>query len=126
MEAAPKTVWLVGKKLQDEEIKNNLELEGYTVRSFYPGKFSLIDDQPNLVIFSEAELKGFEILVKLRNFYPGTTIMSLPEAQIEKMIQRAPEKSHERVPKSAQEDDFQTSVNRLISSLQKIEADEQD
>lgn len=127
MELLTKTVWLVGKKLQNQDIKENLEMEGYVVRGFHTGEFSLIDDQPDLVIFSEAELKGFEILVKLRNFYPGTTIMSVPEAQIEKMIEKAPEKNARanKVPETGQ-DDFQESVNRLIDSIRKIEdADEE-
>jgi hypothetical protein len=127
METVTKTVWLVGKKLQNQDIKENLEMEGYVVRGFHEDKFSLADDQPDLVIFSEAEIKGFEILVKLRNFYPATTIMSVPEAQIEKMIQKAPERGRDanKVPESAP-DDFQESVNRLIDSILKIEDDSEE
>lgn len=122
METVTKTVWLVGKKLQNQDIKSNLETEGYVVRGFHTEEFSLTDDQPDLVIFSEAELKGFEILVRLRNFYPATTIMSVPEAQIEKMIAKAPEKGDptNKVPETGH-NDFQESVNRLIDSIRKIE-----
>ncbi|MCD9014477.1 hypothetical protein [Parachryseolinea silvisoli] len=127
METVTKTVWLVGKKLQNQDIQENLEMEGYVVRGFHDDKFSLTDDQPDLVIFSEAEIKGFEILVKLRNFYPATTIMSVPEAQIEKMIQKAPERGQatNKVPESGP-DDFQESVNRLIDSILKIEDDNEE
>jgi hypothetical protein len=127
METVTKTVWLVGKKLQNQDIKENLEMEGYVVRGFHEDKFSLTDDQPDLVIFSEAEIKAFEILVRLRNFYPATTIMSVPEAQIEKMIQKAPEKGRDanKVPESAP-DDFQESVNRLIDSILKIKDDNEE
>jgi hypothetical protein len=127
METVTKTVWLVGKKLQNQDIKSNLEMEGYVVRGFHTEEFSLTDDQPDLVIFSEAELKGFEILVRLRNFYPATTIMSVPEAQIEKMIARAPEKGNptNKVPESGP-NDFQESVNRLINSIRKIEDEDEE
>lgn len=127
METATKTVWLVGSKLQNQDIKSNLESEGYEVRGFHSGEFSLTDDQPDLVIFSEAEIKGFEILVRLRNFYPAATIMSVPEAQIEKMIQTASEKDGplNKVPETSA-NDFQDSVNRLIDSILKIEDEDKE
>ncbi|MBT1685640.1 hypothetical protein [Dawidia soli] len=127
METVTKTVWLVGKKLQNQDIKSNLEMEGYVVRGFHTEEFSLTDDQPDLIIFSEAEIKGFEILVRLRNFYPGATVMSVPEAQIDRMIERAPEKGGpaNKVPETGV-NDFQDSVNRLIDSLLKIEDEDKE
>lgn len=103
-----KVAWIIGQNpVNQQKIKER----GYSIRLFKSTRqmMNSFDEYPDLIIFSEAEIKDFTILFKIREFFPGVVILSLPPEPVEV-------KSTVQVLKPLAE-----SMDRLIDAIRKIE-----
>jgi len=106
-----KVAWIIGKNpVNQQKIKER----GYEVRQFQnvAQLQQSFDEQPDLIIFSEADIKDFSILSKIRDFFPGVVVLSLPPEPVEVV---------EMVTKQASDSTLAQSMDRLVSAIRKIE-----
>jgi hypothetical protein len=109
---ADKVAWIIGKLPVDQQ---KIRERGYSIREFdqqtVPQQY--IDDQPDLIIFSESGVKDFSIFFKMKYFYPDTIILTVPD--------QAPPKSKP----AENHDQYRTgdslSISRLLNAIRKIE-----
>jgi hypothetical protein len=103
-----KVAWIIGQNpVNQQKIKER----GYAIRLFKSTRqlTNSFDEHPDLIIFSEAEIKDFTILFKIRDFFPGVIILSLPPEPVEV-------KSTVQVLKPLAE-----SMDRLVDAIRRIE-----
>jgi len=103
-----KVAWIIGQNpVNQQKIKER----GYSIRLFKSSRqvINSFDEYPDLIIFSEAEIQDFTILFKIREFFPGVVILSLPPEPVEV-------KTTVQVLKPLAE-----SMDRLIDAIRKIE-----
>ncbi|RAV98660.1 SGNH/GDSL hydrolase family protein [Pseudochryseolinea flava] len=103
-----KVAWIIGTNPVSQR---RIRERGYKIRLFKSDRqmMNSFDEYPDLIIFSEAEIKDFTILFKIREFFPGVVILSLPPEPVEV-------KSTVQVLKPLAE-----SMDRLIDAIRKIE-----
>jgi hypothetical protein len=107
-----KVAWIIGQNSVDQQ---RIRERGYTIKEF-PKVSQLhqsFDEQPDLIIFSEADIKDFTILTRIRDFFPSVIILSMPPMPAE-----TAEIIHER---DAEESEFAQSMGRLLNAIRKIE-----
>ena len=103
-----KVAWIIGQNpVNQQKIKER----GYSIRLFKSTRqmTNSFDEYPDLIILSEAEIQDFTILYKIREFFPGVVILSLPPEPVEV-------KTTVQVLKPLAE-----SMDRLIDAIRKIE-----
>lgn len=108
---ADKVAWVIGQNPVD---KFKIRQRGYAIREFKLKRdlVHAIDEQPDLVIFSEADIKDFSILSHIRKFFPDVIVLSLPPQPVE----------HETFFADAAEITLlEESMTRLLKAIRKIE-----
>lgn len=107
-----KVAWIIGEiPVDHQKIKNS----GYAIREFYHSTAiqQSIDDQPDLIIFSESGITDYSIFFKMKYFYPDTIILTVPDPS------PSPDKlTEEEDPKDAGDT---LSIRRLLNAIRKIE-----
>jgi hypothetical protein len=106
-----KVAWIIGKNPVNQQ---KIRERGYEVRQFQnvAQLQQGFDEQPDLIIFSEADIKDFSILSKIRDFFPGVVVLSLPPEPTEVV---------EMVTKHESDSTLAQSMDRLVSAIRKIE-----
>lgn len=107
-----KVAWIIGQNPVDQ---NKIRQRGYAIREFKTGSdFNSVDDQPDLIIFSESDIKDFTILSHIRSFYPEVIVLSLPPDPIE---------NEDTVSQPAHVNrTLEESIGRLLNAIRKIES----
>jgi hypothetical protein len=108
---AEKVAWIIGQNPVNQE---KIRQRGYAIREFKL-KSDLVhamDDQPDLVIFSEANIKDFTILSHIRKFFPDVIVLSLPPQPVER---------EELFAETAEMTTLEESIGRLLKAIRKIE-----
>ena len=107
-----KVAWIIGQNPVNQQ---KIRERGYAIRQFQNiGELQMsFDEQPDLIIFSEAEIKDFSILIKIRDFFPGVIVLSLPPEPVETAV----------IAKHEFEGDttLAQSMDRLVTAIRKIE-----
>lgn len=110
--AGEKVAWIVGKIPINRQM---IRSRGYDIREFGQRTDSrqYVDDQPDLIIFSEAGVTDVSIFFKMKYFYPDTIILTVPDLP----RKSPPQKS------SQQEGGNALSISRLLNAIRKIEGE---
>lgn len=110
--AGEKVAWIVGKIPINRQM---IRSRGYDIREFGQRTDSrqYVDDQPDLIIFSEAGVTDVSIFFKMKYFYPDTIILTVPDLP----RKSPPQKS------SQPEEGNALSISRLLNAIRKIEGE---
>jgi hypothetical protein len=107
-----KVAWIIG---QNPVNQDKIRERGYSIREFKT-KGSLrcaMDEQPDLIIFSEADIQEFTILSQIRDFYPEVIVLSLPPQPVEREeVMAQPIRTNSPL---------EESMGRLLSAIKRIE-----
>jgi hypothetical protein len=109
---AERVAWIIG---QNPVNQDKIRDRGYVIREFksYSELLHEMDDQPDLIIFSESDIKDFTILSLIRDFYPEVIVLSLPPQPVE-IEEEVVRPTHVNRP-------LQESMGRLLNAIKKIE-----
>jgi hypothetical protein len=107
-----KIAWIIGRIPVDHQ---RIRDSGYAIREFYQQTAlpQSIDDQPDLIIFSESGITDYSIFFKLKYFYPETTILTVPD--------QSPSTDRHAEEQTDADAGDTLSISRLLSAIRKIE-----
>ena len=106
MNVCGKTAWLIGS-LENMDVEESLAERGYVIKKFKSDKssvFSGLDDQPDMVIFSEDCMHKDSLFFTITKFFPNTLVISIGSTQ----------------PQPTDPVALEASMDRLIDSLRGI------
>jgi hypothetical protein len=105
-----KVAWVIGRNPVNQE---KIRERGYAIREFKlrSGLQWDLDEQPDLIIFSESDIKDFTILSQIRDFFPDVIVLSLPKIA----------EQEEFITEPRHYSPLEESMGRLLSAIQRIE-----
>lgn len=113
--AGEKVAWIIGDIPVDRQM---IRSRGYDIREFDqrtdPQQY--VDDQPDLIIFSEAGVTDVSIFFKMKYFYPNAIILTVPDPS------PLPRKSPPQKT-GPSEGGNALSISRLLTAIRKIEGE---
>jgi hypothetical protein len=105
-----KVAWVIGQNPVNQE---KIRERGYAIREFKL-KSRLqwdLDEQPDLIIFSESDIKDFVILSQIRDFFPEVIVLSLPKLAEQEVF----------ITEPRYYSPLEESMGRLLSAIHRIE-----